>query len=174
VTTSSRTAFQTGWISTDGYVVSDIDANTDTLSFTNGVQLTVGDATGDVNEATLRRIQIREAIKAHFDKEQALFQQGVKVLTLFFIDEVAKYRDYAAADEKGEYARTSKRNTTIPERSAGPGRDGLRQVPQRAFPPRRRTAATSPSTRRPSAWLTPTWLRAARTPGSRMTWMPTT
>lgn len=88
-----------------GYVVSDINANTDTVSFTNGVELTVGDATGDVNEAALRRIQIREAIKAHFDKELALFQQGVKVLTLFFIDEVVKYRDYTATDEKGEYAR---------------------------------------------------------------------
>ncbi len=87
------------------YVVTDINANTDTLSFSNGVELTVGDATGDVTEAALRRIQIREAIKAHFDKEQALFQQGVKVLTLFFIDEVAKYRDYTQADEKGEYAR---------------------------------------------------------------------
>lgn len=89
----------------DGFVVSDINANTDTLSFTNGLQLTVGDATGDVTEAALRRIQIREAIKAHFDKEQTLFQQGVKVLTLYFIDEVAKYRDYSQPDEKGEYAR---------------------------------------------------------------------
>ncbi len=89
----------------DGFVVSDINANTDTLSFTNGLQLTVGDATGDVTEAALRRIQIREAIKAHFDKEQALFQQGVKVLTLYFIDEVAKYRDYSQPDEKGDYAR---------------------------------------------------------------------
>ncbi|MCK6415454.1 MAG: DEAD/DEAH box helicase family protein [Giesbergeria sp.] len=89
----------------DGFVVSDINANTDTLSFTNGLQLTVGDATGDVTEAALRSIQIREAIKAHFDKEQALFQQGVKVLTLYFIDEVAKYRDYSQPDEKGEYAR---------------------------------------------------------------------
>ena len=88
-----------------GYVVSDINAITDTLSFINGVELQVGEADGDVNEAALRRIQIREAIKAHFDKEQALFQQGVKVLTLFFIDEVAKYRDYSEADEKGEYAR---------------------------------------------------------------------
>lgn len=88
-----------------GYVVADINANTDTLSFTNGVELFVGEADGDVNEATLRRIQIREAIKAHFDKELALFQQGIKVLTLFFIDEVAKYRDYSAADEKGDYAR---------------------------------------------------------------------
>ena len=89
----------------DGFVVADINANSDTLSFTNGVELTAGEAIGDVTEATLRRIQIREAIKAHFDKEQALFQQGVKVLTLFFIDEVVKYRDYDAADEKGEYAR---------------------------------------------------------------------
>ena len=89
----------------DGFVVSDINANTDTLSFTKGLELTVGDATGDVTEAALRRIQIREAIKAHFDKEQALFQQGVKVLTLYFIDEVAKYRDYTSADEKGDYAR---------------------------------------------------------------------
>lgn len=88
-----------------GYVVSDINANTDTLNFTNGADLQVGEAVGDVNEAALRRIQIREAIKAHFDKEQALFQQGIKVLTLFFIDEVAKYRDYSVADEKGEYAR---------------------------------------------------------------------
>ena len=89
----------------DGFVVADINANSDTLSFTNGVELTVGDATGDVTEAPLRRIQIREAIKAHFDKEQALFQQGVKVLTLYFIDEVVKYRDYTQPDEKGEYAR---------------------------------------------------------------------
>ena len=87
-----------------GYVVSDINANTDTLSFTNGVELFVGEATGDVNETSLRRIQIREAIKAHFEKEQILFSKGIKVLTLFFIDEVAKYRDYAAADDKGEYA----------------------------------------------------------------------
>jgi len=88
-----------------GYVVSDINANSDTLSFTNGVDLFVGEADGDVNEAALRRIQIREAIKAHFDKEMVLFQQGIKVLSLFFIDEVAKYRDYSAADEKGDYAR---------------------------------------------------------------------
>ena len=88
------------------FVVSDIDALKDTLSFTNGVELTVGDATGDVNEEALRRIQISETIKAHFDKEQVLFHQGLKVLSLFFIDEVAKYRDYATPeDTRGEYAR---------------------------------------------------------------------
>ncbi len=88
-----------------GFVVSDINANTDTISFTNGVELVAGDACGDVSESALRRMQIREAVKAHFEKERQLFDQGIKVLSLFFIDEVAKYRDYSSADEKGEYAR---------------------------------------------------------------------
>jgi type III restriction enzyme len=87
-----------------GYVVSDINANTDMLEFTNGVTLTAGDAYGDVDEAVRRRIQIRETIKAHLEKEEQLFNQGIKVLSLFFIDEVAKYRDYDAPDTKGEYA----------------------------------------------------------------------
>ena len=87
------------------FVVSDINATTNTVSFINGVDIFAGDAYGDVGEDILRRIQIREAIKAHFDKEKALFNQGVKVLTLFFIDEVAKYRDYSKEDEQGEYAK---------------------------------------------------------------------
>ena len=97
----------------EGYIVSDINAVTDTLSFTNGVELNTGDAIGDVNEAALRRIQIRETIKAHFDKEQALFQQGIKVLSLFFIDEVVKYRDYSQQDEKGEYAHIFEEEYTL-------------------------------------------------------------
>ncbi|MDD5462058.1 MAG: DEAD/DEAH box helicase family protein [Methylococcales bacterium] len=89
-----------------GFVVSDINANTNTLSFTNGEELSVGEVTGDVNEDALRRIQIREAIKAHFEKEQVLFYQGIKVLSLFFIDTVAKYRCYDEGGEpNGEYAR---------------------------------------------------------------------
>lgn len=88
-----------------GFVISDIDALKDTVSFTNGVQLQSGEATGDVNEMALRRIQIREAIRAHFEKEQMLFSQGIKVLTLFFIDQVAKYRQYDENGQKpGEYA----------------------------------------------------------------------
>ncbi len=88
-----------------GFVIAQIDATKDTVEFTNGHILSAGDATGDVTEMTIRRIQIRETIKAHFEKEQQLFNQGIKVLSLFFIDEVAKYRDYSQADEKGEYAR---------------------------------------------------------------------
>ncbi len=88
-----------------GFVISDINAITDTVEFTNGHQLQAGEATGGVNEKALRRIQIREAIKAHFEKEQVLYHQGIKVLTLFFIDEVAKYRVYTeAGEEGGEYA----------------------------------------------------------------------
>jgi len=89
-----------------GFVIADINAITDTVEFTNGHQLQAGEATGDVNETALRRIQIREAIKAHFEKEQILFTQGIKVLTLFFIDEVAKYRVYTdSGEEGGEYAK---------------------------------------------------------------------
>lgn len=89
-----------------GFVIADINAITDTVEFTNGLQLQAGEATGDVNETTLRRIQIREAIRAHFEKEQVLYQQGIKVLTLFFIDEVAKYRLYSdAGEEGGQYAK---------------------------------------------------------------------
>lgn len=88
-----------------GFVIADISAVTDTVTFTNGVVLEAGEATGDVNESTLRRIQIREAVKAHLEKEQALFHQGIKVLSLFFIDEVAKYRRYVEGGEQpGEYA----------------------------------------------------------------------
>jgi type III restriction enzyme len=88
-----------------GFVVADISAIDNTLSFTNGIVLQAGEATGDVTESALRRIQIREAIKAHFEKEQELYSQGLKVLTLFFIDEVAKYRSYqGGVEQPGEYA----------------------------------------------------------------------
>jgi type III restriction enzyme len=88
-----------------GFVVSDINALTNTVTFTNGHELVAGEATGDVSESALRRIQIREAVKAHFEKELALFAQGIKVLSLFFIDAVSKYRSYTDAGEQpGEYA----------------------------------------------------------------------
>ncbi|MGO7053246.1 type III restriction-modification system endonuclease [Rhizobium ruizarguesonis] len=88
-----------------GFSISQIDAVSETVEFTNGIILRAGEANGDVSERDIRRIQIRETIKAHFDKEKQLFSRGIKVLSLFFIDEVAKYRDYSQADEKGEYAR---------------------------------------------------------------------
>lgn len=89
----------------DGFTISQIDARNDTVEFTNGAVLRAGEATGDVSERDIRRIQIRETIKAHLDKEKQLFAGGIKVLSLFFIDEVVKYRDYEQSDERGEYAR---------------------------------------------------------------------
>jgi type III restriction enzyme len=87
------------------FVVSDIDARVDEVHFTNGAVLKAGEASGDITERDIRRIQIRETIAAHLEREKQLFAKGIKVLSLFFIDEVAKYRDYDADDEKGEYAR---------------------------------------------------------------------
>jgi len=89
-----------------GYVVADIDAIHDTVSFTNGEEIGVGEVVGDINETALRRLQIRETIHTHLRKEQELYAQGIKVLSLFFIDEVAKYRLYDEEGEQqlGEYA----------------------------------------------------------------------
>lgn len=89
-----------------GFVVSEIDALHGKVHFTNGVEILVGEISGDVSETLLRRLQIREAIRAHFEKERTLFRRGIKVLTLFFIDTVAKYRVYSeSAEEDGEYAK---------------------------------------------------------------------
>ncbi|HRJ88574.1 MAG TPA: DEAD/DEAH box helicase family protein [Pyrinomonadaceae bacterium] len=88
-----------------GFVVSEIDARTNTVSFNNGDEISAGEVVNDQNEEVLRRIQIREAIKSHFEKERMLFHQGIKVLSLFFIDTVAKYRRYDENGESsGEYA----------------------------------------------------------------------
>lgn len=86
-------------------VISNIDAATNKITFTNGLELEPGQAVGDVSEAALRRIQIRETIIAHVKKENVLFGQGIKVLSLFFIDQVAKYRLYddAGSEQPGEY-----------------------------------------------------------------------
>lgn len=88
-----------------GFTISQIDARTDEVEFTNGLRLKAGEAYGDLSERDIRRIQIRETIRAHLDKERQHFARGVKVLSLFFIDEVAKYRDYTQEDAKGDYAR---------------------------------------------------------------------
>jgi type III restriction enzyme len=86
-------------------IVTDIDANRDIVELSNGDFITAGQLTLDVTEDAKRRIQIREVIRAHLDKERQLFAQDIKVLSLFFIDEVAKYRDYDREDTLGEYAR---------------------------------------------------------------------
>lgn len=87
-------------------LITDVDANRDVIELSNGDTVFAGQlADRDATVETKRRIQIREVIRAHFDKERELFSMGVKVLSLFFIDEVAKYRDYERQDTLGEYAR---------------------------------------------------------------------
>lgn len=66
-----------------------------------------GDILNDKDEHAFRRVQIRECILSHLQKEKELFGQGIKVLSLFFIDTVEKYRVYDAlgTPQPGEYAR---------------------------------------------------------------------
>ncbi|RYY50608.1 MAG: restriction endonuclease subunit R [Chitinophagaceae bacterium] len=72
-----------------------------------GRDIFAGELINDCNEADFRRVQIRETILSHLQKEKELFSRGVKVLSLFFIDAVEKYRQYDEAGEQqpGEYAR---------------------------------------------------------------------
>lgn len=87
-----------------GFVVSEINAIEQYVEFTNGLKLDVGEVVGNTNDEDLRRIQIRETIHSHLDKEARLFKRGIKTLSLFFIDEVVKYKNYEAKDDKGTYA----------------------------------------------------------------------
>jgi len=84
-----------------GFVVKAIDGRDDSVEFLNGVKLYAGDVIGKVSEEQLRRIQIRETILSHIQRERQLFYKGIKVLSLFFIDEVAKYKVYDAAGQPG-------------------------------------------------------------------------
>ena len=90
----------------DGYVVKEIDGRDNHIEFLNGVRLFAGDVVGKVDEDQLRRIQIRETILSHLERERQLFHKGIKVLSLFFIDEVDKYKCYDAAGQpyNGIYA----------------------------------------------------------------------
>lgn len=90
-----------------GYTISRIDGRVGAnfIELSNGIKIEVGEILGSkTDENQIRRIQIRETIESHLEHERQLFYKGIKVLSLFFIDEVAKYKDYQQADEKGIYA----------------------------------------------------------------------
>lgn len=89
-----------------GYTVSRIDGRDNTVEFRNGVKIEVGQVLGDTQDSDqIRRIQIRETIESHLERERQLFYKGIKVLSLFFIDEVAKYKEYVGSVAKnGIYA----------------------------------------------------------------------
>lgn len=90
----------------DGFAIKRIDGRDDSVEFLNGIKIYAGDVIGKVDEDQLRRIQIRETILSHIQRERQLFYKGIKVLSLFFIDEVAKYKQYDAAGQavNGIYA----------------------------------------------------------------------
>lgn len=81
----------------NNFVVKSIDGRDDSVEFLNGIKIYAGDVIGKVSEEQLRRIQIRETILSHIERERQLYYKGIKVLSLFFIDEVAHYKQYDAA-----------------------------------------------------------------------------
>lgn len=85
-----------------------IDGRDNSVTFLNGLKLYAGQISGSEQMVALqRRIQIRETIRTHIQREQELYRKGIKVLSLFFIDEVSKYRSYDGDDDagrNGEYA----------------------------------------------------------------------
>ena len=78
----------------EGFDIADISPYTDSVTFLNGLTLKKGEVYGDSDELAMQRVQIRETIVSHFEKERELFARGIKTLSLFFIDEVAKYKSY--------------------------------------------------------------------------------
>ena len=88
---------ESGLAEYEGFTISEINIR-GYVTFLNGITLRRGEVIGDTNELTMQRVQIRETIKSHFEKERQLFKRGIKCLSLFFIDEVAKYKSY---DEEG-------------------------------------------------------------------------
>ena len=90
-----------------GYIVDNIDCfeGEESVAFSNGEFLNIGEVIGDVDDSVLKKAQIRQTIETHLKKELHHLKQGIKVLSLFFIDEVAKYRDYDREDQKGDYQR---------------------------------------------------------------------
>lgn len=84
---------ESGLAEYDNFVVSEINVN-GYVTFLNGVTIRRGEVIGDPDELNIQRVQIRETIMSHFEKERQLFKRGIKCLSLFFIDEVAKYKSY--------------------------------------------------------------------------------
>ena len=88
---------ESGLAQYDGFTISEINVN-GYVTFLNGTTIHRGEVIGDTNELNMQRVQIRETIMSHFEKERQLFKRGIKCLSLYFIDEVAKYKSY---DEEG-------------------------------------------------------------------------
>ena len=135
----------------NGFVVKFIDGRDNSVEFLNGIKIYAGDVIGKVSEDQLRRIQIRETILSHIERERQLFHKGIKVLSLFFIDEVAKYKQYdrRAARTTASMPICLKRNTrTSFPRCSGNLTMRIISGTSTPSPPMRLTPDTSPSTKR--------------------------
>lgn len=90
----------------DRYTIKTIDGRDNSVEFLNGMKICAGDVVNDVNESCMRRIQIRETIISHLERERQLFSKGIKVLSLFFIDKVEHYKVYDESNTplNGEFA----------------------------------------------------------------------
>ena len=93
-----------------GYIVNNIcrEEGNEYIEFQKDfLSLGIGEVVGDIDDETLKRLQIGKTIEEHLRKELLLTSQGIKVLSLFFIDKVANYREYDSEGNpvKGKYAR---------------------------------------------------------------------
>ena len=89
----------------NGFVIDRIDGVNGFIHLLNDTTLYIGEMVGAINEELIRRIQIRETIRTHIERERKLFYKGIKVLSLFFIDHVENYRLYDNEGTKlGRYA----------------------------------------------------------------------
>ena len=88
-----------------GWVLNNISAaeGAEWVEFQNGTVLAVGEAVGDVSADAVKRAQIRRTIEDHLQRQLELYHRGIKVLSLFFVDKVEKYRLYDPV-RNGEYA----------------------------------------------------------------------
>lgn len=99
---------ESGLAEYEGFTVTEINPRgRGYVTFLNGTTISCGEVIGDSNEEAMQRVQIRETIRAHFEKEKELFNRGIKCLSLFFIDEVANYRQYddEGNEVKGKFQR---------------------------------------------------------------------
>jgi len=89
----------------DGFIVDEIDAGMQTVSFTNGIMLSVGETQGGMNDEVMKYM-IRKTVEEHLKKERSYKSKGIKVLSLFFIDRVKNYREYDSNGSpiKGKFA----------------------------------------------------------------------
>ena len=99
---------ESGLAEYEGFTVTEINPRgRGYVTFLNGTTISCGEVIGDSTEEAMQRVQIRETIRAHFEKEKELFNRGIKCLSLFFIDEVANYRQYddEGNEVKGKFQR---------------------------------------------------------------------